>query len=110
MDSLFVYVTLRQGFPNEHILTEIGGHFEKASVKGKYIETGWGVEMGCPALQLSGQGQWINGQIFSSSALDNHWQFLDKFEGSEYKRVKTKVKLTSGKIKSAFTYVAVNTG
>ena len=108
MASIFVYGTLRQGFPNEHILTKIGGNFEDALIKGSYVNTGWGVELGCLALQLDEEGEWINGQIFTSENLENHWDFLDEFEGEEYRRVKADVKLLSGQTKTAYVYVAVH--
>jgi len=108
MTSLFVYGTLRQGFANEHILTDIGGVFEGAEVQGHYVNSGWGAEMGCPALQLDKEGDWIKGQIFSSDNLKDHWGFLDKFEGKEYERVKAEVKLINGKTQLVSVYVVAS--
>ena len=106
MESLFIYGTLRKGYPNENILTNIGGKFTDSSVFGRYINVGWGVEIGCPALSLDPQGEEIRGQIFSSSHLTKHWEFLDEFEGSDYHRVETSVKLENGQMCTAFVYVA----
>ena len=107
MESLFVYGTLRKGFPNEHVLTEIGGTFTEASVKGRYIDSGWGAEMGCPGLKLDDAGDMIQGQVFRSENLAQHWQKLDEFEGREYARVETQVQLNDGQFVTAYVYVLV---
>lgn len=106
MDSLFVYGTLRQGYPNEHVLAEIGGNFQNASVRGYYVNTGWGAEMGCPALTLDVAGKRIAGQIFTSANLQNYLSKLDEFEGDEYRRVVSRVTLECGKEVEAYVYVA----
>ncbi|HSE41878.1 MAG TPA: gamma-glutamylcyclotransferase, partial [Acidobacteriota bacterium] len=42
MKRLFVYGTLAPGRPNEHILGQIGGSFEPATVIGTLYQEGWG--------------------------------------------------------------------
>ena len=106
MNSLFVYGTLCQGYPNEHILKKIGGTFQNASVRGLYVNAGWGIEMGCPALILNATGKQITGQVFTSTKLNNHLSQLDEFEGDEYRRVISLVKLECGKEIEAYIYVA----
>lgn len=91
MTALFVYGTLRQGFPNEHILTAIGGEFEAGYLHGHLIDEGWGAAQGCPGLKLAADGQRIDGQVFTSPSLDKHWQYLDDFEGEEYVRTETEI-------------------
>ena len=86
-ERLFVYGSLGPGRPNEHVLAEIGGTWEAASVKGHLSERGWGAEMGYPGLVLDEAGPEVEGFIFSSDHLHAHWERLDAFEGSEYRRV-----------------------
>ncbi|MEQ5805994.1 gamma-glutamylcyclotransferase [Alteromonas sp. NFXS44] len=105
MTALFVYGTLRQGFPNEHILTAVGGEFEAGYLHGHLIEEGWGAAQGCPGLKLAAHGQRIDGQVFTSPSLDKHWQDLDDFEGEEYVRTETEIQLISGEKTKAFVYV-----
>lgn len=101
---LFVYGTLGLGKPNEHILKNIGGEFEKASVKGFLHDKGWGAAMGCPAIRLDANGDKVEGFVFSSENIAQHWQALDKFEGEEYQRVLTKVALEDKTEVEAFIY------
>ncbi len=46
MANLFVYGTLVPGRPNEHVLTDIGGSWEEATVIGTLHEEGWGSARG----------------------------------------------------------------
>ena len=105
MQAIFVYGTLRQGFPNEHILTRIGGEFENAWLKGRYINVGWGASMGCPAMIPDPNGESVKGQVFRSEYLPDNWAVLDEFEGDEYQRVMVEVNLERG-VQSAAVYVA----
>jgi gamma-glutamylcyclotransferase (GGCT)/AIG2-like uncharacterized protein YtfP len=84
---LFVYGTLRSGYPNQHVLDAIGGTRQAATVYGDLVESGWGAAMGCPGLVLNADGKAIPGEVFSSTNLDKHWDELDRFEGEEYQRV-----------------------
>lgn len=93
MNRLFVYGTLSPGGPNEHILKEIGGVFESAFVMGTLYKEGWASSMGYPGIRLSYKSEKINGYLFISDQLPNHWKLLDEFEGKAYKRVATKVYL-----------------
>jgi len=102
--KLFVYGTLGPGRPNEHILKKIGGSFEKASVIGILNNEGWGADMGYPGLTIDPEGEKIQGYLFSSDNLTEHWSELDDFEGSAYERLLTKVKLKNGTTVNAFVY------
>lgn len=104
LEKLFVYGTLGLGRPNEHILTKIGGVFESASIRGTLIEEGWGAEMGYPALVLDSDGDKIEGFIFTSVNLPNHWSYLDDFEGEAYQRVIAEVITEKKLITSAYVY------
>ena len=79
-EKLFVYGTLGLGRPNEHILTDIGGSWEVASVRGVLRDQGWGAEMGYPGIELNEAGEEIKGFVFTSENLSNHWANLDEFE------------------------------
>jgi len=104
INNLFVYGTLAPGRPNEHILKEIGGSWQDASVTGKLYQKGWGASMGYPAIILDKKGEKIEGFLFSSKSLSLHWGDLDKFEGKEYKRIIATVKLKNGTKVDAFIY------
>ncbi len=105
LERLFVYGTLGPNRPNEHILKKIGGIFENASVKGVLHKKGWGTEMGYPGITLDAKGKKVNGFLFSSNRLNEHWSELDEFEGDDYKRILTKVKTESNTIIDAYIYV-----
>ncbi|NHH99730.1 gamma-glutamylcyclotransferase [Oceanimonas sp. MB9] len=101
---LFVYGTLGPGRPNEHVLTAIGGSWETATITGTLRQEGWGAAMGYPGIDLDDNGGKIEGFVFSSQNLSEHWAALDEFEGEGYERVLTKVTLTNGSTVEAYVY------
>ena len=107
---LFVYGSLGPGKPNEHILRAIGGTWVAASVLGFLKAQGWGAAMGFPGIVLDKNGEEIQGYIFSSDRLIDHWDQLDDFEGSEYQRVLTQVKTKDGTVVQAFIYILRDRG
>ena len=102
---LFVYGTLRSGYPNQHVLDAIGGTRQAATVQGELVESGWGAAMGCPGLVLNAEGKAIPGEVFSSANLDKHWDELDRFEGEEYQRVEAEVCLADNTSLFVWLYV-----
>ena len=104
MDKLFVYGTLGPGRPNEHVLTNIGGSFKTASIKGRLREAGWGADRGYPGIDLDENGDEVKGFIFCSDNLDNHWKALDDFEGEGYQRLPTKATLEDGSVVDVYVY------
>jgi len=104
IERLFVYGTLAPGRPNEHILGEIEGSWEAATVTGTLRQEGWGAEMGFPGIDLDEQGDEIQGYIFSSENLSEHWAKLDELEGDAYERVLIKAKLTNNRTVDAYIY------
>lgn len=104
VERLFVYGTLAPNRPNEHILKEIGGEWQEASVKGFLEDKGWGSKMGYPAIKLDNSANDVEGFVFISKNLKNHWDKLDKFEGDEYKRVPTQAKLKDGTLVDVYVY------
>lgn len=107
MNKLFVYGTLGPGRPNEHILKKIGGAFQRAFVKGKLLDEGWGATMGYPGIQLDSSAAPVEGFLFISENLKSHWDFLDSFEGVAYQRVLTEVELSDSTITEAYIYVVM---
>jgi len=91
MESLFVYGTLGPGRPNAHVLEGIGGRWEEGHVGGTLENKGWGAEMGFPGIILDDSGNRVNGFLFISDNLAEHWHILDEFEGDEYERVAVEV-------------------
>lgn len=102
---LFVYGTLAPGKPNAHVLEEIGGAWQSASVRGRLHQAGWGAELGYPGMTLDEAGKEIKGFVFSSDNLLNHWERLDEFEGEDYERIAAVAKLDDGSNVETFVYV-----
>ncbi len=109
IQRLFVYGSLAPGRPNEHLLKEIGGSWEPSSVQGTLYPEGWGATLGYPALVLDERGSDVEGFLFSSDKLEEHWAKLDEFEGEGYERVLTTVKLKGKSTVDAYVYVLKRT-
>ena len=107
IDRLFVYGTLAPGRPNEHVLSAIGGSWEAASVSGSLRQEGWGAAMGYPGIDLDEHGDEVQGFLFSSEKLSDHWAKLDAFEGKSYERVLTVVKLRGNRTVDAYIYTLI---
>ncbi|MGO1183373.1 MAG: gamma-glutamylcyclotransferase family protein [Micrococcaceae bacterium] len=96
-EGLFIYGTLGPGRPNEHILEPLNGTWQPAEVIAELFNSGWGAASGYPGLRLDGpasQRSAIAGWLFRSDTLDEHWEYLDRFEGPGYQRVIAMVRLT----------------
>ena len=52
----------------------------------------------------SEDGEDIEGHIFKSAHLGEHWPTLDEFEGPDYVRVLTRATLESGDVVEAYVY------
>ena len=107
---LFVYGTLAPGRPNEHILADVPGEWEPASVSGRLLEEGWGAAAGYPGIVLDQQGSDVRGFLFSADALAEHWARLDQFEGPGYERVHATVKRKDGTTVEAYIYALRDSG
>ncbi len=101
---LFVYGTLAPGRDNYHMLADIQGKWEEASVIGKLLDEGWGAKVGYPGIILDETGDEVRGFLLSSEDLAEHWPGLDAFEGEEYQRVLTVVRLADGTNLDAYIY------
>ena len=104
MQRLFVYGTLVPGGPNEHVLSGMGGTWEAGTVTGIVHQEGWGAAKGYPGIILDKHGNDVQGFLFSSEKLSDHWARLDEFEGEGYVRVLTEVTLENKKTVDAYIY------
>jgi gamma-glutamylcyclotransferase (GGCT)/AIG2-like uncharacterized protein YtfP len=101
---LFVYGTLAPGRPNAHVLAEVPGTWEPATVTGTLRQEGWGAAVGYPGIVLDARGGEVEGFLFSSERLAECWPRLDAFEGDGYARVLTPVRLADGTVVDAYIY------
>ena len=85
-------------------MSMIGGVWKEASVKGWLRNAGWGSDHGYPGIDLDSEGIEVEGYLFSSENLNSHWAALDTFEGKEYERVVTSVKVKEGGMINAYIY------
>lgn len=104
MQRLFVYGTLAPGRANHKILGSIPGSWETATLRGTLLQEGWGVAMGCPGIVPSEDGEDVEGFVFSSIHLDDHWPRLDEFEGEGYERMAVTVKVNGTHDVEAYVY------
>ncbi len=104
MQRLFIYGTLAPGRANHKVMEGISGTWEAATLKGNLLQEGWGVEMGCPGIVPSEDGEEVEGFVFSSESLEDHWAMLDEFEGDGYERVLVSVRVDGGRDVEAFVY------
>lgn len=107
---LFVYGTLAPGRPNAHVLADVPGTWEPASVTGTLLAQGWGAAVGYPGIVLDEHGETVQGLVFTSTALPQHWARLDEFEGDGYRRVLTTARLVDGTLVQAFIYCLSDAG
>ena len=105
MNRLFVYGTLCPNRENAHILGEIGGDWQSATVHGTIHILDWGPDQGLPAIVLNDLDPVVDGYLFSTEKLAQNWQMLDDFEGEQYQRVEVQVYLSDGETILAWTYV-----
>ena len=101
---IFVYGTLAPGRPNEHVLADVPGVWEPATVIGTLLPEGWDAAAGYPGIVLDEHGGEVEGLLFSSESLGEHWARLDEFEGEGYERVLIPAKLKDGTTVDAYIY------
>jgi gamma-glutamylcyclotransferase (GGCT)/AIG2-like uncharacterized protein YtfP len=87
IEHLFIYGTLVPGRPNGHVLADLRGLWQMASVRGHLVQEGWGAQMGYPAFRPGDDGETIFGVVISSPDLHLKWPELDTFEGPGYRRI-----------------------
>ena len=104
MEHLFVYGSLQPGGPNQHVLADIDGIWQPATVRGRLVAEGWGAELGYPGMVADDAGEPIKGQLLSSETLQQRWQALDAFEGEQYQRITVDAVLSDGSRVAAQVY------
>lgn len=107
MEHLFVYGTLAPGKPNAHVLADLKGTWQPATVRGRFLQAGWGAALGFPGLVLDEPNETVSGLLFSSEALAEFWPRLDAFEGEGYARVPVTVQLADGSLCEASIYTVI---
>ncbi len=95
---LATYGTLAPGEVNAHQLDGLEGQWKTGTVRGDLLTEGWGAEHGCPGCLITANGGEIPVHIFESKDLPDHWERLDAFEGTEYRRVVAVAETTYGPI------------
>lgn len=106
MQYLFVYGSLKRGEENAYVLENIGGDWIPATLQGRLYPEGLATTYGYPALVVDAEGDEVQGYVFSSARLPQHWQQLDDFEGEGYQRRAVQVTLTGGQQLDAYVYEA----
>jgi len=106
---LFVYGSLAPGRDNAHMLADVPGQWQAATVSGTLHSQGWGATLGYPGLVLDPHGDEVPGMVFTSDELPAHWQRLDEFEGEGYMRVICSARLSDGSQVKAHVYCLAHT-
>lgn len=104
MQRLFVYGTLAPGRANHKVMEDISGDWQAATLRGILHQEGWGIEMGYPGIIPTKEGDKVEGFVFSSTDLGDHWSRLDEFEGEGYERVSVTVNISGGHNVEAYVY------
>jgi gamma-glutamylcyclotransferase (GGCT)/AIG2-like uncharacterized protein YtfP len=100
---LATYGTLAPGRPNAHLLDGLSGTWTRGTIRGHLHERGWGAHDGYPGIVMDDSGLKVEVHVFASRDLPAHWQRLDDFEGSGYRRVPVSVSGETGEV-AAYVY------
>ncbi|MEO1275454.1 MAG: gamma-glutamylcyclotransferase family protein [Pseudomonadota bacterium] len=103
---LAVYGTLAPGRANAHVLADIGGHWTTGTVRGRLVQLGWGAAQGYPGILLGPEGDLVEVHVLVAENLPAHWERLDAFEGSGYRRRRVTVQTADGAVEASI-YEAV---
>lgn len=103
---LAVYGSLAPGRPNHHHLMDLSGHWIDGTVRGRLFQEGWGSELGYPGIVLDPDEPPVWVHLFESPDLPDHWNRLDAFEGSGYRRTVTTVRTSDGDLHASIYVLA----
>ena len=92
-NRLAVYGSLAPGEANAGVLAPLSGSWCRGRVRGTLHTVGWGAGLGYPAIRLDREGPEVSAWLFSSADLPGFWDQLDAFEGADYERVVTAVRV-----------------
>lgn len=98
---LATYGTLAPGRVNHGQLAELKGKWTRGTVRGRFVEAGWGAALGCPGLVLDPAGTEVEVHVFESPDLPGHWLRLDAFEGPGYRRAIAQVRTADGEVEAS---------
>lgn len=101
---LAVYGSLAPGEVNHRQLAGLNGEWRSGHVTGRLVHKGWGADLGYLALIPDTDGEHIAVQLFHSPDLPEHWDRLDEFEGSGYRRTVISVNCEDGPV-DAWIYI-----
>ena len=93
---LATYGSLAPGNPNHEQVSVIPGRWSEGTVRGSLQNAGWGAKLGFPGLVLDDQGDSIPVHLLESQELPGHWERLDAFGGSGFRRVSVTVDTLDG--------------
>ena len=102
---LAVYGSLAPGEANAHILEPLSGSWCAGTVRGTLHAAGWAAELGYRAIRLDPVAPEVPVRLFTSPDLPALWEELDAFEGEEYEREPTPVRVGNTTVE-AFLYQA----
>jgi gamma-glutamylcyclotransferase (GGCT)/AIG2-like uncharacterized protein YtfP len=86
--QLAVYGSLAPGGPSHNELSHLNGEWQGGySVTGELQQSGWGADIGYPALRWLPTGGEVEVHLFVSPLLPERWAQLDMFEGPDYLRI-----------------------
>lgn len=100
---LATYGTLAPGRINHSQLADLEGTWVEGWVIGHLQNAGWGATHGYPGLVLAPDGDKVALHLFESADLPDHWEQLDAFEGTGYRRTAIEVHTYTGP-KAAWIY------
>lgn len=98
--KLVVYGTLAPGKPNNCMISDLEGKYEKCVVWGRIEEY-----EGLPRYTWQVGDNEIEATLFNSRELLRKWDILDRFEGDSYRRRLVPIKINGG-ISTAYIYAS----
>jgi gamma-glutamylcyclotransferase (GGCT)/AIG2-like uncharacterized protein YtfP len=104
--KLAAYGTLAPGRQNYGQVSDLPGRWLAGHVHGSLLQNGWGAEVGYPALIPDPNGAPIEVFVLESQALLNHWDRLDAFEDSGYRRTTIDVSTAEGVLPASIYVLA----
>lgn len=97
---LISYGTLAPGKPNHSLISDLPGEWKECVIRGTMNQSG-----GLPRFSWNPHGAEQSASLFTSDALPNHWDRIDRFEGREYRRQLIPAG-THGGIAIGYAYIA----
>ncbi|MEM7281000.1 MAG: gamma-glutamylcyclotransferase family protein [Pseudomonadota bacterium] len=95
-ERLFVYGTLKPNEKNAHVLADVSGRWEKATINAILHTQGFGGGQGDPGVVISHSEREVPGLLLTSPDLPYAWASIDAFEGEEYVRLLCIAKAKTG--------------